>query len=101
MYGVFQVKPLLTFEEGAVVPAGLIRTQTPHAGVDRLDEFVDPVSEIREVAIGYTTVPEQAEELKQRLCAKVPGDRISIMQINTAIGSHLGPAALVIAYRQV
>ncbi len=93
-----QIKPLLTFKDGEVVRAGLARTNS--SGMDRLYEFVERAPAVQELAIAYSTVPEQASQLKARLGSIFPEEKIYVTQLGTALGVHGGPGALALALRQ-
>ncbi len=94
---IFQIKPLLTFKNGEVVRAGLVRTYSQ--GVDRLHEFVESNHTIQDLAIAYSTVPEQASQLKARLGSIFPEERILVTQLGAALGVHGGPGVLALAFR--
>ena len=98
LYGILQMKPLLAFEKGEVVRAGLARTYS--RGVARLCEFVENAPAVRDLAIAYSTIPEQAEELKRRLGSILPENNIYLTQIGAALGAHVGPGALIVAFRR-
>ena len=93
-----QIKPLLTFKDGEIVRAGLVRTYS--TGVDRLYEFVEDRLNIQDLAIAHSTVPEQASQMKERLSSIFPEDKIHVAQLGSALGVHSGPGALVLALRQ-
>ena len=93
-----QIKPLLTFKDGEVVRAGLARTNS--SGMDRLYEFVERAPAIQELAIAYSTVPEQASQLKARLGSIFPEEKIYVTQLGAALGVHGGPGALALALRR-
>ena len=95
---IFQIKPLLTFKNGEVVRAGLIRRYSK--GMDRLYEFVENRINVQDLAIAYSTVPEQASQMSERLSSIFSGEKIHIAQLGSAIGVHGGPGALILALRQ-
>jgi len=95
---ILQIRPLLTFRNGEVVRAGLVRTYSQ--GMDRLYEFVEDRPSIQDLAIAYSTVPEQASQMKERLSSIFPGEKIYVAQLGSTLGVHCGPGALVLALRQ-
>lgn len=95
---IFQIKPLITFKNGEVVRAGLIRTYSK--GIDRLYEFVETNPTIQDLAIAYSTVPEQANQLKKRLSSIFPEERIYVSQLGASLGVHGGPGVLILALRR-
>jgi len=94
---IFQIKPLLTFRDGEVVRKGLARTYL--RGMDDLCEFVETSPDVRDLAIAYSNVRTQAEELRKRLSSVFPEEKIYLAQIGAGLGVHMGPGALVIAFR--
>ena len=93
------IKPLLTFRNGEIVRAGLVRTYSQ--GVDRLYKFADNNDQnIQDLAIAYSTEPEQANQLKARLGAIFPEENIHITQLGAALGVHGGPGTLALALRR-
>lgn len=95
---ILDVKPLLTFRDGEIVRAGLVRTAL--RGMDKLYQFVKNRENIQELAIVHSVVPEQANELKRRLGNLFPEDKILILQLGAALGAHGGPGVLLIALRE-
>ena len=95
---IFQIKPLLTFKDGEIVRAGLVRTYS--TGMDRLYEFVENRLNIQDLAIAHSTVPELASQMNKRLSSIFPGEKIHVAQLGAALGVHGGPGALVLALRQ-
>ena len=95
---ILQIKPLLTSKNGEIVREGLVRTYS--RGMDRLYEFVENRPNIQDLAIAYSTVPEQASELKERLSSIFPEEKIHVAQVGSALGVHGGPGVLVLALRQ-
>jgi len=95
---ILDVKPLLTFKDGQIVRAGLVRTTSK--GMDRLVRFVAGRVNIRELAIVHSQVPEQAAELRHRLGAFFPEGKILTAQLGASLGVHGGPGVLVLALRQ-
>lgn len=70
-------------------------------GVDRLYEFVANNHTIQDLAIAYSTVPEQANQLKARLGTIFPEQKIHVTQLGAALGVHGGPGTLTVALRVV
>ena len=93
-----QIKPLLTFRNGEIVRAGLVRKYS--SGVDRLYEFVKINRDVQDLAIAYSTVLELATQLKTRLGSIYTEERIHVAQIGATLGVHGGPRALALALRR-
>jgi DegV family protein with EDD domain len=94
---IFQIKPLLTFRDGEVVRRGLARTYL--RGMDDLCEFVETSPNVQELAVAYSNIRAQAEELRKRLSSVFPEEKIYLAQIGAGLGVHMGPGALVVAFR--
>ena len=94
---IFRIKPLLTFKDGEVVRRGLARTYL--RGIEDLCQFVEITPNIQDLAIAYSDVRTQAEELKKRLGSVFPEEKIFLAQIGAGLGVHIGPGALIIAFR--
>ena len=95
---ILNIKPLLTFKNGEIVRAGLVRTYPQ--GVHRLYEFVKSNHNIQDLAIAHSTVPDQASQLKAWLGSLFPEEKIHITQLGVALGVHGGPGVLALALRQ-
>ena len=95
---ILDIKPLLTFDNGEIVRAGLVHTYPQ--GMDRLYKFVESNPNIQDLAIAYGTAPEQATQLKSRLGSIFPENNIYVTQLGAGLGVHVGPGALVLALRR-
>ncbi len=93
-----QVKPLLTIRDGELVQAGLVRSYSK--GVEKLFEFVKKTGNIKEIAIANSTVPEEANSLKERLSSFISEEKIHMVRIGAALGVHGGPGTLIMVVAQ-
>jgi DegV family protein with EDD domain len=91
------IKPLLTFRDGEIIRAGMVRTFS--RGIDRLYRFAASKKGIREMAIAHSAIPETAERFRSRLGDIFPAERIMICRLGAALGTHGGPGVLLIAVR--
>jgi DegV family protein with EDD domain len=92
------VMPLLTFHDGEIVRAGLVRTI--NKGIDRIHNFVKSNVPISELIIVHSMVPDQANQLKQRLIEFIEEEKISIAELGASLGVHGGPGVLLAAIRR-
>ncbi|MDD5288836.1 MAG: DegV family protein [Dehalococcoidales bacterium] len=92
---VLHVMPLLTFHEGEIVRAGLIRAVSK--GTDRIYDFVKNNTPIKELMIVHSQVLDQAKQLKHRLGEFIQEERISIAELGAGLGVHGGPGVLLAA----
>jgi DegV family protein with EDD domain len=95
---ILNVMPLLTFHDGEIVRAGLVRTISK--GMDKIYEFVKNNIPISELIIVHSEVPDQANQMKQRLLEFVEEGKISIAELGAGLGVHGGPGVLLVATRR-
>ena len=95
---VFNVKPLLTFQNGEIIRAGLVRRNI--SGIDRLYEFVASSPAVQDLAIAHSDVLDQANQLRTQLGSIFPEEKIFVTHISAALGVHSGPGALLVALRR-
>jgi len=93
-----KVKPLLTVKNGEMVPSGQVRTRSK--GMELLLDFVKNAREIQDLAVLYSTTPDEAHVLIERVSSIFPEDRIILARLGPALGVHGGPGVLVVALRQ-
>ncbi len=55
---VLAVKPMLTMQDGELEPADQVRSRA--SGTDRLFDFVKSTADIQDLAIVYSTTPDEA-----------------------------------------
>lgn len=90
-----RIKPLLLIDEGRIVPYDRPRTRTK--AIDGLFTFVEDFPRVQEVAVMYSTTPEDVEKLLEKLAPIFPRDQVLIAEYGPAIGVHLGPGAMGVA----
>ncbi|MFC1905280.1 DegV family protein, partial [Chloroflexota bacterium] len=95
---ILNIMPLLTFSDGEIMRAGLVRTVTK--GIDRIYDYVKNNAPISDLTIVHSVVEDRAQRLKQRLSEFVPEERISIAQLGAGLGVHGGPGVLLAALRR-
>lgn len=88
---VLKVKPILSFRDGEVHPEERVRTKA--LALERLLQIATSYR-IKEAGIGYSTNLQDAEDLKRRMEAMVPGVNISIVRLGPVLGVHGGPGTL-------
>ena len=89
------IKPILTIRDGVTTPVARERTRAK--AVEHLRRFAAGFTNIKEMAVEYTTTPEEAVALAQSLDPVFPKERIYISSIGAVMGTHLGPGALGVA----
>ncbi|MFC1926413.1 DegV family protein [Chloroflexota bacterium] len=93
-----KVMPLLTFRDGEIVRAGMVRTI--NKGIDQIHNFVKNSTPISELTIVHSEVVDRANLLKQRLCEFIEAEKISISELGAGLGVHGGPGVLLAAIRR-
>ncbi len=94
---ILNVKPILTLKEGEVVPAGQVRTRAK--GIDKLVDFVKSVENIQDLAVVYSTTPDEAQALAERIGPIFDRERIVMARLGPVLGVHMGPGVLIVAIR--
>jgi len=95
---ILNVKPVLTFRDGEVVPAGQVRSRAK--GLDRLFDFAKSASNIQDLAVVYNTTPDEAQALVERMGTVVDKEQIKLSRVGPMLGVHAGPGALAVAFRE-
>ena len=91
------VKPLVTVKDGEVVPAAQVRSRAK--GIERLFSFVENATDIEDLAIAYSTTPDDAQALAQRIAAIFTKAEVRVVRLGTTLGVHIGPGSLVVSLR--
>jgi len=94
---VLAVKPMLTMKDGELEPAGQVRSRAN--GIDRLFDFVKDAGDIQDLAIVYSTTPDEAQTLAKRMDSIFPKERTRLIRLGPALGVHGGPGILFVALR--
>ena len=94
---VLAVKPILTMKDGELEPAGQVRTRAN--GIDGLFDFAKNAIDIQDLAIVYSTTPDEAQTLAKRMGSVFPKERIRLARLGPALGVHGGPGILFVALR--
>ena len=92
------VKLLLTLRDGELRPAGLARTRSK--GIDQLRKFIRSALHIEDLAIVYSTTPDDAQTLAEYVGSLFPNIVPRIVRLGPALGVHAGPGALVTVLKE-
>jgi DegV family protein with EDD domain len=95
---ILNVKPMITLKDGEVVPAGQVRTRAK--GIDKLFEFGQNAKKIQDLAVVYSTTPDEAQNLAEHLGPVFDRKKIKISRVGPSLGVHVGPGALIVAVRE-
>lgn len=91
---VLRVKPVLSLREGEVCPEERVRTRA-HA-LERIFQIATSYPRTQELAICYSTTPQDAEEMRQRVAEVLPHVDIYVTWLGPVIGTHGGPGVLAV-----
>ena len=94
---ILNVKPIITLRDGEFSPVGNFRTRAK--AVDKLYELAGNYSNIQEIAVIYSTTPDEANSLKDRLSSLIGNKRLYLARLGPALGVHGGPGTLVVVVR--
>jgi len=95
---ILKVKPMLSLKDGEVVPAGQVRTRAK--GIDKLFDFVKNAENIQDLAVAYSTTPDEAQNLAERIGSIFDRAKIVIARVGPTLGVHMGPGALIVVIRE-
>ena len=87
-----RVKPILSFRDGEVHPEERVRTKA--LAMNRIFQITTSFQRVKEVGLGYSTNSQDAEEMRRRLQAALPGVAVTVAQIGPVLGVHAGPGLL-------
>ncbi|MFW6102691.1 MAG: DegV family protein, partial [Chloroflexota bacterium] len=96
--GFLRVKPVLTFRDGIIIRAGLVRSRAE--GQARLLRFLAGMSPVVEVAVSHSTYPEELDPFVERVIALVGDTPVHVFEMGAALGVHGGPGMIVVAGRR-
>jgi DegV family protein with EDD domain len=93
--GLLDIKPLIAFEDGRVAAAGRVRSRK-RALATVLDHVQEQADSISRLAVIHSDPVELPEFLK-RLAAIHDGE-VLVARIGPAVGTHIGPGTVGVAY---
>ena len=94
---ILAVKPMLTMRGGELESAGQVRKRTD--GIERLVDFVKKTADIEDLAIVYSTTPDEAQTLAERMDSIFTKEKTRLVRLGPALGVHAGPGILFVAFR--
>ncbi len=89
---VLGVKPILSVRDGEVHPEERLRTRA--RALDKVLQIASSYTGLQELAVGYSTNPEEAGEMRRRLAEAFPAADIQTTRVGPVIGAHCGPGVL-------
>ena len=95
---VLNVKPILTIRDGEAHPVE--RPRNRDRALRRLVDLVQQLAPVKQLAVIYSTEPDQAEALKIRLSDSLPPEAMVVARFGPTLGTYIGPKALGVALTQ-
>lgn len=93
----FNIKPLLSVDEGELIPLEKVRTR--ERAVDKLYEFITEFSHVEQMAIVQANFDKDTATLLERLELTYPEREHPVITYPPSLAAHLGPSAMgVVVY---
>ncbi len=87
-----KVKPILSVQEGEVVPVGRVRTR--QRAIEDLIGRCAVLRPVEHLFVLYSTTPDEATFLRERLAALDSAAPITVGRVTPVVGVHGGPGTL-------
>ena len=97
--GVMRVKPVLTFRDGEIVRAGLVRSR--EGGMRRLLQLIAEMGSLRSVIVSHSTQQDELDRFLRSMKNVYPGEVEKVFEMGAALGVHGGPGMVIVAGRRV
>ncbi len=94
--GLLKVTPIITLEEGESSPVANPRTR--RKGLEKLKQLVEEAAPLDQLAMHYSTEPEEIQKLAADLAHLAPEDGVMISQIGAVVGTYSGPGSLGVGF---
>ena len=94
--GLLKVTPIITLEDGESSPVTSPRTR--RKALAKLKELVEEAAPLDQLAVHYSTEPEEIERLAVDLAHLAPEGGVMISQIGAVVGTYAGPGSLGVGF---
>ncbi len=94
--GLLKVTPIITLEEGESSPVANPRTR--RKGLQKLKQLVEEAAPFDQLAMHYSTEPEEIQKLAADLAHLAPEGGVMISQIGAVVGTYSGPGSLGVGF---
>jgi DegV family protein with EDD domain len=94
--GLLKVTPIITLEDGESSPVTSPRTR--RKALAKLKELVEEAAPLDQLAVHYSTEPEEIERLAADLAHLAPKSGVMISQIGAVVGTYAGPGSLGVGF---
>ncbi|MDP6100702.1 MAG: DegV family protein [Dehalococcoidia bacterium] len=95
MGSLLNVKPILHVKDGEIHP--LERSRSRAKALNRVYELVSARSPLEALGVVYSTTPEEAKEMADRLADLAPDREVFLAQVGPVLGAHSGYGVLGVA----
>ena len=93
MGNILNLKPILTLEDGEI--AKKLQARSFRKGIQSLQQLIEDCGPLEELAVLYTTDPQEASNLGESLSHLIVGDKKPmVVRISPAVGAHGGPGVV-------
>ncbi|MDP2949042.1 MAG: DegV family protein [Chloroflexota bacterium] len=86
------IKPILSIREGEVYPEERVRTRA--RALERIIHLATSHRNVKRVAVGHATTPDEADRLRERLAMAFPHVQVHIVRLGPVLGTHAGPGII-------
>ena len=93
---ILNIKPIITTEDGEIVPHS--RARTIKKAISSMINDMGDKDQIIEVAVLHSTTPDLAQDVLTQINAQNLNNPGTITEIGPVVGTHAGPGCLAIAF---
>jgi DegV family protein with EDD domain len=83
-----RIKPVLAIRDGEVYPQERVRTRA--RALERIIQTAAGFQNVKRAAVAYTTTPDEAERLRERLAMAFPHIDVKLERVGPVLGTHGG-----------
>jgi len=91
------VKPILKIKDGEFVPVVQMRSRAK--GMEKLFDLAREVGNIEDLAITYSTTPDDARALADQINSTLHPKQVRVARVGAVLGVHGGPGVIAMAFR--
>ena len=91
---VLDVKPMITFKNGEISFVDVVKTKKKQ---EKIISFVKGFSNIKEIALEYSTNKEEVERIGEEISSLLPEVPLYFSMTSPALGVHAGPGCLAVS----
>jgi len=92
------IKPILSLREGELYPEERVRTRA--RGLERMIQWAVRQQNVKRVAVGHATTPDEAESIRERLAMAFPNVKVHLIRFGPVLGTHAGPGIVGVGVMQ-